>query len=71
MLAKLFHPLDDFLALEHLTEDDMFSVKMRSRLESDEKLGPVRVLARVGHRKQEWLRVLQVEVFVGKGLAPD
>ena len=49
----------------------MLAVEPGGLLGGDEELGPVGVLARVGHRQPAGAEMLQLEVLVGKLLAVD
>ncbi|KAH3663776.1 hypothetical protein OGAPHI_005179 [Ogataea philodendri] len=71
----VLNQLDNRLSRNHLTENNVFSVKMRRWNGGDEELRSVCVLARVGHRQQKRLIVFKLKVLVLKllaiyGLAP-
>mmetsp|Transcript_17104 Transcript_17104/g.25303 ORF Transcript_17104/g.25303 Transcript_17104/m.25303 type:complete len:217 (+) Transcript_17104:1-651(+) len=69
--AKRLNLLHKLLTRKHLAEHRVASVKPRGLDSSDEKLRSVRVRASVGHRQQEWLFVLDLEVFVVEPAAVD
>lgn len=54
--------LDCFVYWTHLSEDDVLSVQPRSGHGAHEELGPVGVLARVGHRQHASLIVDQLRL---------
>jgi hypothetical protein len=65
-LLDLLHHLQAFC---HLAEHHMLPVQVRGDHRRDEELRAVRVRARVRHRQQTGLSVLELEVFVGKLLS--
>ena len=63
--------LDEVLALNDLAEDDVLAVEPRGDDGGDEELGSVGVGSGVGHRQEEGLVVLELEVLVGELVAVD
>ena len=56
---------------ENFGENDVLAVEPGGLLGGDEELGPVGVLARVGHRQPAGAEMLQLEVLIGELLAVD
>ncbi|GET89186.1 cyclophilin a, putative [Leishmania tarentolae] len=72
--ADGLHSLDDFVALQHLTEDDMLAIQPARRCCAQEELRTVRVGAGVGHRQRsrtEVLAGLASEGLIGEFSAVD
>jgi hypothetical protein len=64
----LLHLLHHVLPLYHPTKHDMLPIQERRRRARDKELTPVRIRARVRHRKQKWCVVLVREVLVWEAL---
>ncbi len=64
--AQSFHLLDDFVAIDHLTEHNVLTVQPWAWHSGDKELRAVGVLTRVGHGQHEWLRVIILEVLIGE-----
>ena len=68
--VALFDGVDNILSFCHLAENGVFAVEVGSGDVGDEKLAPVGVGPRVGHRKDSGLVVLEALTdFVGKAVA--
>lgn len=69
--ALALNLLDEVLALDDLAEDDVLAVEPRGDDGGDEELGSVGVGSGVGHRQEEGLVVLELEVLIGELVAVD
>src|SRR5689334_13759289 len=69
--AKGLNLLDEVLAGDDLTEDDVLAVEPRGDDGGDEELGAVGVGSGVGHREEEGAVVAELEVLVGELVAVD
>lgn len=64
----LLHLPHHVLPLYHLPKHDMLPIQERRGRARDKELTPVRIRARVRHRKQKWCVVLVREVLVWEAL---
>jgi hypothetical protein len=71
LLVDVLNLVNDLVALEDLSEDDVATVEPRGDDGGDEELAAIGVLARVGHGKEALLAVLELEVLVGELGAVD
>jgi len=63
--------LDDFVALEDFSEDNVSAIEMGRSGSGNEELRSVGILSGVGHRHKTLLGVLQLEVLIGKLVTVD
>lgn len=65
------HLLNDVHALDDLAEYNVLAVEPRGLCGAEEKLGPIGVLASIGHRQNSWPGVGKLKVLVLKLVAVD
>lgn len=71
LLVHVLDLVDDLVALEHLSEDDVAAIEPGCDGSGDEELASVGVFARVGHAEHAFLAVLELEVLIGEFGAVD
>jgi len=71
LTSVAFNFFDNIHALGDVAKDAVLAIQPVGFDSAQEKLAAVGIRARVGHRKNPWTGVLELEVFVGKLLAVD
>lgn len=71
VLWNILDLMDNFHALEDLTEDNMFSIQPRGDNSSNEKLRTVGILSSIGHRQETRTSVFEFKVLIGEAITID